>query len=65
VSKATGSSSRATSRSSGAKLTDDNLDVIAGCRDQIEGKLQERYGYARDEAKTEIDSWYNSRNWLS
>jgi len=46
-------------------LTDDNLDVIAGRRDQIEGKLQERYGYARDEAKTEIDSWYNSRNWLS
>ena len=27
------------------KLTDDDLDVIDGRRDQLEGKLQERYGY--------------------
>ena len=47
------------------KLTDDDLDVMAGRRDQLEGKLQERYGYAKDKARAGIDSWYNSRNWLS
>jgi uncharacterized protein YjbJ (UPF0337 family) len=28
-------------------LTDDGLDVIAGKQDQLEGKLQQRYGYQR------------------
>ena len=32
------------------KLTDDDLDVIAGKRDQLEGKIQERYGYEKDRA---------------
>jgi uncharacterized protein YjbJ (UPF0337 family) len=30
-------------------------------RDQLEGKIQERYGKARDEARREIDDWYNTR----
>jgi len=36
------------------KLTDDDLDVIAGRRDQLTGKLQERHGLARDEAERQI-----------
>jgi uncharacterized protein YjbJ (UPF0337 family) len=36
------------------KLTDDDLDVAAGRRDQIVGKLQERYGLAKDEAERQI-----------
>ena len=32
------------------KLTENDLNVIAGQRDKLIGKLQERYGYARDEA---------------
>jgi uncharacterized protein YjbJ (UPF0337 family) len=36
------------------KLTDDDLDVIAGKRDQLEGKIQERYGYAKDQTRREI-----------
>lgn len=39
------------------KLTDDDLDVIAGKREQLSGKLQERYGIAKDEAEKQIDSW--------
>ena len=39
------------------KLTDDDLDVAAGKRDKLEGKLQERYGYAKDEARREVDDW--------
>lgn len=42
------------------KLTDDDLDVIAGRRDQLSGKLQERYGIAKDEAEKQIDTWSNS-----
>lgn len=39
------------------KLTDDQLDVIAGKRDKLEGKLQETYGYNQDKAKTEVDTF--------
>jgi len=39
------------------KLTDDDLDVIAGQRDKLVGKLQERYGYAKDEAQRKADEW--------
>jgi uncharacterized protein YjbJ (UPF0337 family) len=39
------------------KLTDDDLDVAAGRREELEGLLQSRYGYAKDKAKTEIDAW--------
>ena len=45
------------------KLTDDDIDVINGRRDQLEGKIQERYGYQKDKAKSEVASWYNSRTW--
>jgi uncharacterized protein YjbJ (UPF0337 family) len=33
------------------KLTDDDLDVVAGRRDQLEGKIQERYGIAKDQVR--------------
>ena len=39
---------------SAAFLCRDDLDVAAGRRDQIAGKLQERYGLAKDEAKRQI-----------
>ena len=39
------------------KLTDDELTRAAGNRDQLEGLLQSRYGYAKDKARAEIDSW--------
>ena len=39
------------------KLTDDDLDVISGKRDQLIGKLQEKYGIAKDEAEKELNSW--------
>jgi uncharacterized protein YjbJ (UPF0337 family) len=37
-------------------LTDDDLTMIAGRRDQLIGKLQERYGYAREVAEREVDT---------
>jgi uncharacterized protein YjbJ (UPF0337 family) len=37
------------------KLTDSDLDRIAGKRDQLVGALQEKYGYTREKAGAEID----------
>lgn len=39
------------------KLTDDDLDIIEGQREKLVGKLQERYGYAKDDAEKEYDQW--------
>jgi len=39
------------------KLTDDDLDKIAGKRDQLLGKVQERYGIAREEAERQLQGW--------
>ena len=36
-------------------LTDDDLDTIDGNLDKLVGALQERYGYAKDQAQAEID----------
>jgi uncharacterized protein YjbJ (UPF0337 family) len=38
-------------------LTDDDLTSINGRRDQLEGKLQDRYGYTKDQVKKEVDDW--------
>ena len=37
------------------KLTDDDLDVIAGKRDQLAGRVQEAYGVSKDEADRQIE----------
>ncbi len=39
------------------KLTDDDLDVIAGERDVLIGKIQERYGLTKDQAEKEVDDF--------
>lgn len=39
------------------KLTDDDLDQIEGDRMKLEGKIQERYGIAKDEARRQVDEW--------
>jgi uncharacterized protein YjbJ (UPF0337 family) len=41
-------------------LADDDLTAIGGRKDQLEGKIQERYGYGKDQVRKEIDSWYRS-----
>ena len=39
------------------KLTDDQLDVIAGKRDRLAGKIQETYGVSRDDAEKQLSEW--------
>ncbi len=40
------------------KLTDDDLDVIAGKRDQLLGKIQARHGITLEEAEKQFTSWH-------
>jgi uncharacterized protein YjbJ (UPF0337 family) len=42
-------------------LTDDDLDKIAGRRDQLEGLIQQRYGLTKDQARAQIDEWFNEQ----
>jgi len=41
-------------KSQWGKLTDSDLDQIEGESEKLVGKLQERYGYARDRAEQEL-----------
>jgi uncharacterized protein YjbJ (UPF0337 family) len=40
-----------------AKLTDDDLQMVQGKREELVGRIQERYGYAKDQASREVDDW--------
>jgi uncharacterized protein YjbJ (UPF0337 family) len=40
-----------------SKLTDDDLANLSGKRDQLAGKIQERYGIQKQEAERQIDDW--------
>lgn len=44
------------------KLTDDDLGVADGHRGYLVGKLQERYGWARDRAETEVKEFESRLN---
>jgi uncharacterized protein YjbJ (UPF0337 family) len=40
-----------------ADLTDDDVANAEGNYDKLVGRVQERYGYARERAKAEVDAW--------
>jgi len=42
------------------KLTDDDFDVVAGKREELAGKIQLRYGIAREEAEKQVAAWERS-----
>lgn len=42
------------------KLTDDELDVIAGNKTKLAGKIQEKYGYSREQAEKATEEWKES-----
>jgi uncharacterized protein YjbJ (UPF0337 family) len=49
-------------KSQWGKLTDDDLDRAEGDAEKLIGRVQERYGYQRDEAKREVDDFLNRHN---
>ena len=39
------------------KLTNDDLDLVEGRRVELVGRIQERYGIAKDDAERQVDTW--------
>jgi uncharacterized protein YjbJ (UPF0337 family) len=46
-----------TVKSKWGKLTDDDLQMIGGKKDVLVGRLQQRYGFKRDQAEREVDDF--------
>jgi len=45
----------------GGKLTDDDLAFMAGSKEQFVGRLQERYGIAKEVAQKQTDEWLQAQ----
>lgn len=43
------------------ELTEDEVAQMEGDRDQLVGKLQERYGWTKDEAEREVDDYFRDK----
>ena len=43
------------------KLTDNDLEAIGGKKDQLIGRIQERYGISKDEAQKQADEWVKAQ----
>jgi len=44
------------------KLTDDDVDIVNGRSDQLVGKIQEKYGIAKEEAQRQVDDWMRAES---
>lgn len=40
------------------KLTDDDIEQVAGHKDKLVGKLQERYGWSKEQAEQEAEKYF-------
>lgn len=45
-----------------ARLTDSDYEQIAGKKDRLVGRLQQRYGYKKDEAERQVDDVIDAIN---
>ena len=41
------------------KLTDDDLETIGGSKDEVIGRIQERYGWERERAEMEVNDFFD------
>lgn len=48
---------KGTVRAKWGKLTDDDVQYIAGNTERFVGRLQERYGIKKEEAQKQLDDW--------
>jgi uncharacterized protein YjbJ (UPF0337 family) len=48
---------KGSAREKWGKLTDDDLQIIAGQKDKLVGRLQERYGLTKEIAEEQADAW--------
>jgi uncharacterized protein YjbJ (UPF0337 family) len=48
---------RSNVRDKWSKLTDEDLAEINGRRDELEGRIQQYYGFASEHVRKEVDDW--------
>ena len=51
---------KGSAREKWGELTDDELEQAKGDREKLAGKIQQRYGKSKEEAKKEVDNWIAS-----
>ncbi|MBZ4021998.1 general stress protein CsbD [Rhodobacter sp. TJ_12] len=51
---------KGTVRAKWGELTDDEIDQVAGEREKLEGIVQQKYGKTKEEAKQEVDAFFDS-----
>jgi len=52
---------KGTAKQQWGKLTDNQLDVIAGKRDLLAGRIQEAYAVSKDEAEKQLSAWQQAQ----
>ena len=52
---------KGSAREQWGKLTDNDVEEVKGNYEQFVGKVQERYGVAREEAEKQVDEWTASQ----
>jgi uncharacterized protein YjbJ (UPF0337 family) len=53
---------KGSARAKWGKLTDDDVEYIAGNSERFVGRLQERYGIRKEEAQKQFDDWQNAQD---
>lgn len=48
---------KGSAREQWGKLTNDDVDQAAGNREKLVGRVQERYGFAKEQAEREVDEF--------
>jgi uncharacterized protein YjbJ (UPF0337 family) len=56
---------KGTVRQHWTKITDSDLEYIAGKRDRFVGKLRERHGLSKEEAETKADEWLRAQQGMN
>jgi uncharacterized protein YjbJ (UPF0337 family) len=49
-------------RAKWGELTDDEIEELSGNREKMVGKIQEKYGIAKEEAEKQVDEWSKSHS---
>ncbi len=44
------------------KLTDDDLETLGGSKDEVIGRIQERYGWEREKAEMEVNDFFDKHS---
>lgn len=52
---------KGTVRARWGELTDDDVEEVRGNAEVLVGKIQERYGHAKDKVRKEVNDWLKDK----